>query len=144
MKYILSIISILLVSFSFFWNLSQVNSEDWGVGWSEIPYCSNWDCWLNEWIVAIKDISAIETTRSASNFIQDVVQYILWFLFLLAVLIIIYAWFNLLFWVWDEEKAKSTKKIIIYAIIWIVIIYLAWPISDFIFKVLSATPPPTP
>ena len=144
MKYILSVLSMLLVFFSFLWSAYNANSF-FDIDWDDIPYCADGDgCWLEEWIDAIKDIDAIETEQSFSAFIQNVVEFILWFLMLIAVLIIIYAWFNLMFWIWDEEKAKKTKQIIIYAIIWIVIIYLAWPLSDFIFNVLdSSTTNPT-
>ena len=140
MKYILSVIAILLLSFSFFWN---TYSSIFGTT-TEVPYCGNVDeCWIDASIDAINGIDANITNKTFSAYIQDVVKYVLSFLMLISVLIIIYAWFNLLVWIWDEEKAKKTKQIIIYAIIWIVIIYLAWPLSDFIFNILdiSATTP---
>jgi hypothetical protein len=137
MKYILSIIAVLLVSFPFFTNTNIAVAWIFSNSTSEIPYCNNWECWLEEWVNAIKNIDGIETKRSASEYIQAVVKYVLWFLALIATIMIIYAWFNLLTWIGDEEKAKKTKSIIIYAIIWLIIIFLAWPIITFVLKVLN-------
>jgi len=139
MKYILSFIFIILVSISSLWNNTYANTLfNWGDK-LEIPYCqSGDDCGLENWVKAIKNIDGIESTRTASVYIQDIVKYILTFLTLIATIIIIYAWFNLLTWVGDEEKAKKTKSIIIYAIIWLLIIFAAGPIIDFVLNILKA------
>lgn len=110
----------------------------WWGGWS-IPYCTGNDCWLEEWVKAVEWVDGVVTNMSASQYIQVVVKYILRFLMLISTLIIIYAWFVLMLWLWDEEKAKKTKMIMIYAVVWLVIIYLAWPLTDFVFNILNAT-----
>lgn len=141
MKYILSVLSLifLIFSFSITTNSYAASNSIFNNQTNKIPYCDDgWECGLKEWIEAIKDIDAIETSRSASEYIQAVVKYVLWFLALITIIIIIYSWFNILTSIWDEEKAKKSKTIIIYSIIWLAIIFLAWPISDFIFKVLNS------
>ncbi len=144
MKYLLSLLIIWLVSFSLITGFNYV--EDSSAGFvifsnknSEIPYCQSWDkdCWLEGWIDAIKDVDNTKSDEKASEFIQRIVVYVLWFLQLIAVLIIIYSWFVLLTWVWDEEKAKKTKQIITYTVLWLIIIWLAYPISKFIFDILN-------
>lgn len=134
-------IYILFFSSTIFYNIEGVNafsfSDIFSNWWWDIPYCDDDDCWLDEWIEEIKDVNLIETDKSASEFVQDVIKFVLWFLALISVLIIIYSWFILLVWLWDEEKAKKTKQIIIYAIAWLAIIFLAYPITDFIFRFLS-------
>ncbi len=55
-------------------------------------------------------------------------------------MIIIYAWFNMLTAAWDDDKATSSKKMIVFAIIWLAIIYLAWPITTFVLDVFSQNP----
>lgn len=135
MKYILSFFALFFVYFSFFWDISNANSI-FDNSTNQIPYCNNpWECWLNEWVNAVKDIDALETTRTASQYVQSVVKYILWFLAMIATFIIIYAWFNLLTSIWDEEKAKKSKQIIMYAIWWIFVIYIAGPLIDFVIKI---------
>jgi hypothetical protein len=106
---------------------------------TEIPYCQEGDdkCWLDGWVAAIEDVNGVETGVSASEYIQVVIMYVLWFMALLAVWIIMYAWLVLLTWVWDEEKAKKTKQIILYAVFWLIIIWLAYPISRFVMDWLS-------
>lgn len=105
-----------------------------------IPYCQ-WEgtCWIDKWLLEVENlnIAIVETTRPFSQYIQDIVQYILWFLAIIATLMIIYSWFNLLFSAWDEEKAKKTKSIISYAVLWLIIIFLAWPILQFVITALS-------
>jgi len=108
---------------------------------ANIPYCDpNWNepCWLAEWVNQVKwQIGNMESNRSFSVYAQDIIKYVLWFITLIAVIYIIYAWFNILVWAWDEEKAKKTKSIIIYVIIWMFIIWLAYPIVLFIINILN-------
>ncbi len=139
MKKIFSLFIVLIISLSFF-NTTFSANPIFSNTTETNPYkqnCDGWDC-LKEWLDSVNTIEAVETERTASQYIQDIVQYLLTFLMLISVIIIIYAWFNLLIWVWDEEKAKKTKQIIIYAIVWLIIIFLAWPISEFIFNVLNS------
>ena len=103
------------------------------------PYeqsCKNNNC-LKEWIESIKKIKWLETNRKASVYIQDITIYILWFIFLIAVLYIIYAWFIILTAAWDDEQTKKWKTIIIYTIVWIIIIFIAWPIIKFVLNILT-------
>jgi hypothetical protein len=108
--------------------------------WSKLPYCSDEDnCWLLEWIeILMKSwIKWLVTEWTASEYIQIIIVFLLGFLKLVAIIIIIYAWFNMLISAWDEEKFKKSKKIIIFAIIWLAIIYLAWPITSFIINIFT-------
>ena len=64
--------------------------------------------------------------------VQSYIQILLWFLYLLAVLYWLY-WGFLIFTAQDDDdKVKDWKKIIIRALLWVVIIFLAWPIVEFI------------
>lgn len=57
--------------------------------------------------------------------VQTYVWRVLTFLYLAAVILIIYWWF-LIFTAWsDDEKVKKWKQVIIEALIWVVVIYLA-------------------
>lgn len=112
----------------------------WSESNIEIPYCSWNECSLEEWINKarweIKDIYN-DQTKWASDYIQDIIVYLLWFLYFVAVVVIIYAWFNILTAAWDEEKVSKSKKIILFSIIWMVIIFLAWPIANFVLQVFE-------
>jgi len=108
-------------------------------GWDpDIRYCSDGECWLQEWIDAVEGwITDLETERSASDYIQDIVRYLLTFVSIIAVLYIIYAGFQILIWWWDEEKMKSSKQMIIYVLLGMILMWLAWPITLFILNVLN-------
>jgi hypothetical protein len=71
-------------------------------------------------------------TNTLDITVQKYIVNILSFLYLAAVLYWLYWWFLILTAGEDkEEKVKKWKTIIIQALIWIVIIYLAWPIISF-------------
>ena len=107
-------------------------------GTPDVRYCNSWDCGLQEWIDALETwLDDIETSRSASEYIQDIVRYLLTFVSLIAVIYIIYAWFQILIWWGDEEKMKSSKQTIIYVIIGVILMWLAWPITKFILDILA-------
>lgn len=131
-----------MITILLFWYIFDASALDI-ISWDKttIPYCEYWDdCSLKDWVEYAWDINTVVTTWTASAYIQKIVVYALTFLKLLAVLLIIYAWFNMLTSAWDEEKAKKSKTIIVFAIIWLLIIFLAWPITNFIIDILSWNP----
>ena len=141
MKKLLIMIISFFIMFSFV-NISEANdfedlfSRDSG---TTINIC-NWDeCGLTQWMDLIKNwgIDWVVTEWKASEYIQDIIVYVLTFLKLIAVIIIIYAWFNMLTSAWDEEKAKTSKTMITFTIIWLAIIYLAGPITTFVLDIFS-------
>lgn len=138
MTYFIKFFYFISLILCFFWWLNYASSSIFGWSDSEIPYCTWNDCWIEEWVNAIRDVDIIEQEKKASQYIQDIVVYVLWFLAIIGTLLIIYAWFTILISVWDEEKVKKSKKIIIYCILWLIIIYLAWPIIDFVFNILNS------
>ena len=74
---------------------------------------------------------------SFSQFIQNIVSYLLGFVALIAVLLIIWAGFMILTAAGDEAKVKKAYKTIIYVIIGIVVMYLAYSIVLFVINVLT-------
>ncbi len=132
-KYFLSIIFLFLLflwDVCFSWDFGSLINPN-----NEHTYCQGDECGLDKWIEKITEINTLET-RGASEYIQDVVGYILTFVALIAIIIIIYAWFNLLTSIWDEDKAKKSKQIIMYAILWIALIYIAGPLIRFVINAL--------
>lgn len=138
MKIFLKFIFLVLLVFSLFnvsnaFNLGSIFS-DWT---PEIPYCNDNDCWIDKWIDAVSWVNGLVIWTKASVYFQSVVKYILGFIYLIAIFLITYAWFNTLTWAWDEEKAKKSKTMIIYVIVWITIIFLAGPIVNFVLDILT-------
>ena len=93
--------------------------------------------WINEWINSVwSAVNWLVTDRPFHVYIQDVVIYILSFVSVIAVLYLIYAWFVLFTAAWDDEKVTNTKKIILYVLGGLLIIWLAWSIYAFIAYML--------
>ena len=62
---------------------------------------------------------------------QKYIVYLMTFLVLVAVIYWIY-WGFLILTAWeDDDKVKKWKRVIVQSLIWIVVIFLAWPIVQF-------------
>ncbi len=141
MKYRVYILMWFCILFSaFFWTQAWFFDDFLNDGAPEIRYCQwDYECGLDQGIEKVKEgITDIETERTASEYVQDLVVYILTFLSIVAVLYIIYAGFQILLGGWDEEKVKKSKQTILYVAIGVIVIWLAWPITSFILLLLNA------
>ena len=143
MKKIITLLISTFIVFSF-WFLNQTSASIFWNSNTEIKYCDEGECSLQQWVEYTKWVEWLITEWTASAYIQKIVVYVLTFLKLIAVILIIYAWFNMLTAAWDENKEKKSKTIIVFAIIGLLIIYLAWPITNFVIDVLSNNPTTTP
>ena len=127
---------IILIIFSSLW-MTQIHADNdsiWGLNWShwKIKYCNaKWKCWLNAWIEEVKKNlwDEIVKDKTASEYIQNIVKYLLWFVTLIAVIYVIYAWFRILTSNGEDDTIKNSKKTIMYVIIWIVLIWFAYSIA---------------
>lgn len=79
------------------------------------------------------------TDKPISQFIQDVVKYLLSFISIIGVIYIIYAGFQLMIGAGDEEKMKKAKQIILYVVIGIVVMWLAYGIVNWTIKLITKT-----
>lgn len=116
-------------------SIFDINCEDS----TKVNYCngvnSNSDkyCSLDKGQEIVKNgINNIETKRSFSSYLQDVVAYIMGFLALIGVIYIIYSGFVVLTSAGDEEKVKKAKKTIISIAIGLLLIFLAYSIVTFL------------
>jgi type IV secretory pathway VirB2 component (pilin) len=60
-------------------------------------------------------------------------------LYLVAVILIIYSGFNIIVWSGSEERTKTSKSMILYVIVGVLIIFLAGPITEFILNILNGS-----
>ncbi len=63
--------------------------------------------------------------------IMQIINWANWFIWLITLLLIIYAWFNILFSAGDEEKIKKAKHTILYIIIWLLLLVTNYLILTF-------------
>lgn len=102
----------------------------------EIGICKDGECGLGNGIEAIKNIKDIETERSASVYLQDVLVFVLSFLGIIAVIYVIYGWFLVFSSGWDDERVGKWKKVITYALFGILVIFLAYSVVLWFIKLL--------
>lgn len=133
---ILKLITLFILTLGLFINTWIINTN---ALWSnpEQIYLCNWnECGLEQWVDLVKtSITDIDTEWKASDKIQDVIKYLLWFVTLIAVIYIIYAWFRILTSSGEDEVIKNSKKIIIYVIIWILVMWFAYTIANFAVEI---------
>jgi len=67
-----------------------------------------------------------------SKIIVTIINWMNWFIWLITIILIIYAGFLVLTSVWDEEKLKKAKSIILYIAIWLFILVANYIILTFI------------
>ena len=105
----------------------------------KVHYCDDaGECGLKEGIQVLKwGITDVVTDRSLSQYIQDIVRYLLMFVTIVAVIYVIYAGFQIMVWGWEEEKLKSGKETIKYVLIGIVVMWLAYSIVAWLLKILN-------
>ena len=76
------------------------------------------------------------STESVDLAIITIIQTISQFAMLLAVLYAVFGWFTILTAAGDEEKVKKWRTIIFHAILWLIVIYLAYSIISWIINIL--------
>lgn len=75
---------------------------------------------------------------TADNAIQNMVDWLFWFLYLIAVLFILWGGFLILTAAWDDEKVSKWKTILIQRAIWLLVIFIAWAIVNWIIDLLAS------
>jgi len=134
MKLLLKIF--LIFTLLFMWTATMASW--WGNATPNVYLCQWNTCSLEQWAIIAKDtIQTIETGRSFSEYVIDVIRYLVTFLTLIWVIITIYAWFVILTSWWDEEKLKNARKVVFYVILGIALIWFAYWIVWWIVSLLN-------
>lgn len=119
-------------------SLTSVNASFGGIfdEKDKIGYCQDGECGIKQGIEELQNIKDFQTEKPASVYIQDIVGYILGFLWIVAVLYIIYWGFMVLTSAGEDEKVEKAKKLIVHALLGLVIIFLAYSIVKLFFSIL--------
>ena len=112
--------------------------------WKKALYSSIWILTLVQTNIS----SAIEFDRgnvkwdikgseeSADQVWQTIIANIMAFLYLISVVYWLWGGFNILTAGWDEEKVKKWKTVLIQAMIWLIVIFLAGSIIEWIINII--------
>lgn len=86
-------------------------------------------------ISKVKDeLKPVNPNLPLDKIVSNMVVYLLWFLGLLSTLYWLYWAWNIFSSASDEEKVKKWKTIIFRAAIWLVVIFSAYAITNFVIK----------
>ena len=105
----------------------------------DIQYCKDGTCSLSGSVDATKKLAwGLFTEKPLAAFAQDVVRYLLGFVTIIGVIYVIYAGFQLMTGGGDEEKVKKARQIIIYVLVGIVLMWLAYAIVQLIIWAIDS------
>lgn len=70
--------------------------------------------------------------------LQNWLVFLTTLLSIVAVVMILWWWFNILTAWWEEDKVKKGKTILIQAVAWLIVIFLAYSIINWVINLLFA------
>jgi hypothetical protein len=70
------------------------------------------------------------------NVIKNAINWVLWMLSLIALILCLWWWFQIVTAAWDEWKQKKWMSVLKHAAIWLVIIWLSWFVVTIVFRLL--------
>ena len=83
-------------------------------------------------------ITGDDASKGIWPVIRNILEYLLGFLWLIAVIVAIYAWFQILTAGWDEDKVKNGKSTLINALIGLFVILIAYALVSWMINAFSA------
>lgn len=118
------------ISYSTIWlwlsSLATLNTFAW--------WASETTFWVNKATTTSQNLE----NRPLSEAIQFYVNFLMTFLYLIAVMYALWGGFQILTAGWDDEKVKKWKTILIQWAMWLLVIWLAWTIVKWVLSVLVA------
>jgi hypothetical protein len=104
-------------------------SDAWSLFWTDKiseTLKPNGDSWDNDLV------------QTADNLLG----YLIGLLYFIAVALWIYGGFTILISGWDEDKVKKWKNIIIYVVIWLIVIFLASQLVNWVIETMTTVSDP--
>lgn len=69
--------------------------------------------------------------------LNNIMWYIIWLFYFIAVAFWIYWWFMILTSWWEEDKVKKWKNIVLYVVYWLIVIFLASQLINWVIDIMS-------
>lgn len=93
--------------------------------------CSFWLC--------DKVLDDFKTTwdKDIVESVTPALGYLLWFIWIISLIFVMKWWFQMMVSSWDDEKFKSGKTTLIFSLIWLFIVLVAYTITSTIFVSLN-------
>jgi len=107
----------------------------YAIAWTSLLALNSANAWMDIGQGKI-DQRLVGTWNDAVTVIQSWIAVITTLLYIIAVIVILWAGFQILTAAWDEEKTKKWKTIIIQAVIWLLVIFIASSIITWVINAL--------
>lgn len=99
--------------------------------WTKNTIIEPWVWWIS-WKTQLTDIGEWVLTQSNLIFLYNILNWFMWLIAFIILIIIIYQTFLLLTKPEDQEMMKNIKRSILYIFIWIVMIWAAYLLTNFV------------
>lgn len=97
--------------------------DNTSVWWYQVPGAAQWTFSDND--------------DTLLNVIKKAINWVLWILSLIALILCLWWGFQMLTAAWDDNKVKTWTKILKQAAIWLAVIWLSWLLVSFIFRIID-------
>ncbi len=91
--------------------------------------------WSNIW-VSWADVGG-QWNEGFIWFVESAVNWILWLLALITIIILIWGWFQMITAAWDDGKYKKWFTIVKQAVIWLILIWASALIVNLVFSFMT-------
>lgn len=68
----------------------------------------------------------------------NILLYLIWLIYFVAIVYWLYGWFIILTSGWADDKVKKWKKIIIFVVVWLAVMFLASTIVNWVIDTMSS------
>lgn len=85
------------------------------------------------WIIEVSNSNCVikENLSWSVKVLADVINWANSFIWIIVIILIIYAWVQVIFSLWNEDALKKAKNIILYIILWIILLFINYLILTF-------------
>ena len=101
-------------------------------------FWSSWSVYTNwYWVIwAWQNDNTWSEARIITT-IRNAINRVLWILWLIALILCLWWWFQMLTAAWDDGKVKTWTKILKNAAIWLIVIGISWLVVTFVFRIIN-------
>ncbi len=117
-----------IAGFLWLWSIALVNA------WGSPTFDTAWSFWA--WDTTGIAVWWTDRWWSLISVIKRFINWVLWLLSLITLVIVLFGWFKMVTAAGDEWKYKEWFKILKQAWIWLAVIGLSWFIVSIIFRVI--------
>ena len=101
-------------------------------------FSANWLWYVNDYeIIWAWNVDAVWNEARIITTIRNAINRVLWILWLIALILCLWWWFQMLTAAWDDGKVKTWTKILKNAAIWLIVIGISWLVVTFVFRIIN-------